>query len=86
VSFWNSLFGGKKVSKEDEKSESPFMPEKKDPVEISFANNFISKGGRFLFSESELDCKNFLKIFSRRIIGLNQIYFLWIKKFQKHLI
>jgi hypothetical protein len=59
VSFWNSLFGGKKVSKEDEKSESPFMPEKKDPVEISFANNFISKGGRFLFSESELDCKNF---------------------------
>jgi hypothetical protein len=59
VSFWNSLFGGKKVSKEDEKSESPFMPEKKDPVEISFANNFISKGGRFLFSESELDCKKF---------------------------
>jgi hypothetical protein len=59
LSFWNSLFGGKKVSKEDEKSESPFMPEKKDPVEISFANNFISKGGRFLFSESELDCKNF---------------------------
>jgi hypothetical protein len=59
LSFWNSLFGGKKVSKEDEKSESPFMPEKKDPVEISFANNFISKGGRFLFSESELDCKKF---------------------------
>ena len=67
MSFWNKLFG-KKDSREEIKSESPFMPEKKDPVEISFAHNFIKRGGRFLFSESDSDYKNYFN----KILDENQ--------------
>lgn len=61
MSFWKSLFGEKKVTQGNKKSESPFMPEKKDPVEITFAHNFTEKGGRFLFSESDSDFEKFFK-------------------------
>ena len=44
------------------------MPEKKDPVEISFAHNFIKRGGRFLFSESDSDYKNYFN----KILDENQ--------------
>jgi len=71
VSFWKKIFGKKKVSQEDEKSQSPFMPKKKDPVEIVFAHNFTEKGGRFLFSESYSD----FNVFFRNILEENN----WIK-------
>ena len=61
MNFWNSLFGKKKDEKGNENSQSPFMPEKKDPVEISFAYNFTKKGGRFLFAESESNFKSFFE-------------------------
>ena len=60
MSFWKNLFNSKKEPR-DEKSQSPFMPEKKDPVEIAFAHNFTEKGGRFLFTESKKDSKKFFK-------------------------
>ena len=71
MSFWKKIFGQKKVSQEDGKSQSPFMPEKKDPVEIVFAHNFTEKGGRFLFSESNSD----LNIFFKNILEENS----WMK-------
>ncbi len=37
------------------------MSEKKDPIEISFVNNFQEKGGRFLFAEPESDFKSFFE-------------------------
>lgn len=61
MSFWKSFFGQKKVTQGIKKPESPFMPEKKDPVEIAFAHNFTEKGGRFLFSESDSDFEKFFK-------------------------
>ena len=75
MSFWNKLFG-KKDSREEIRSESPFMPEKKDPVEISFAHNFIKRGGRFLFSESDSDYKNYFN----KILDENQ----WKKSIDFH--
>ena len=61
MSFLEQFFGKKKDKKGNENSQSPFMPEKKDPIEISFAHNFTEKGGRFLFAESESDFKSFFK-------------------------
>jgi len=49
MGIWDRFFGqftGKKPKK------SPYMPIKEDPIDISFAKNFTSKGGRFLFCES----------------------------------
>ena len=49
MGIWDRFFGqftGKKPK------QSPYMPIKEDPIDISFAKNFTSKGGRFLFCES----------------------------------
>lgn len=49
MGIWDKFFGqftGKKTK------ESPYMPLKKDPLDISFAKNFTLKGGLFLFCES----------------------------------
>ena len=46
MGIWDKFFGnttGKKTK------ESPYMPIKEDPIDIIFAKNFTSKGGRFLF-------------------------------------
>ena len=51
MSFWNKLFSAKtKTDNSDEKSK--FLPEEKDPVEITFAKNFTDKGGKFIYSEN----------------------------------
>jgi hypothetical protein len=49
MGIWDRFFGqftGKKTK------ESPYMPIKEDPLDISFAKNFTLKGGFFLFCES----------------------------------
>ena len=49
MGIWDRFFGqftGKKPK------QSPYMTIKEDPIDISFAKNFTSKGGRFLFCES----------------------------------
>tara|TARA_B100001057_G_scaffold69343_1_gene63148 strand:- start:6594 stop:7190 length:597 start_codon:yes stop_codon:yes gene_type:complete len=61
VSFWNNLFGKKKSPEEMDNPQSPFMPKKKDPIEISFASNFTNKGGKFLFVDSDEMAVSFFK-------------------------
>jgi hypothetical protein len=58
VSFWNKLFSAKtKTDNSDEKSK--FLPEEKDPVEITFAKNFTDKGGKFIYSENSSSTDRF---------------------------
>ena len=61
MGIWDKFFGnatGKKSRK------SLYMPIEEDPIDISFAKNFTSKGGRFLFCESsESVFNNFKEIF-----------------------
>ena len=61
MGIWDNFFGnatGKKSRK------SLYMPIEEDPIDISFAKNFTSKGGRFLFCESsESVFNNFKEIF-----------------------
>jgi len=50
VGLWNKLFGRKKNSPDPEAT-SPYLPEKKNDVEIIFAEKFTQKGGKFIYSE-----------------------------------
>ena len=61
MNFWNNLFGKKKTFIKKEDSQSPFMPKKKEPIEVRFASNFTNKGGKFLYADSEGICKSFFK-------------------------
>ena len=65
-------------------SKSPFMPEKKQPVEIVFAHNFTEKGGRFLFSESHSDCENFFQNILSENNWINSDVFLLDKSLGKY--
>ena len=51
VKFFNHLFG--KNKKNNDVEESPFLPKETEPVEIIFAKNFTSKGGKFLYCENK---------------------------------
>ena len=51
MNFWN-IFFGKKKKLENSQKQSPFLPKKRDPIEILFAKNFTRKGGKFIFSEN----------------------------------
>ena len=58
MGIWDKFFGnatGKKSKK------SLYMPIEEDPIDISFAKNFTSKGGRFLFCESSDSAHNNFK-------------------------
>lgn len=58
MGIWDKFFGnatGKKSRK------SLYMPIEEDPIDISFAKNFTSKGGRFLFCESSKSVFNNFK-------------------------
>ena len=61
MKFWNNLFGKKKIPEKGDNLQSPFMPKKKDPIEVNFASNFTNKGGKFLYADSETTCKSFFK-------------------------
>ena len=51
MKFFNHLFG--KNKKNNDVEESPFLPKETEPVEIIFAKNFTSKGGKFLYCENK---------------------------------
>ncbi len=77
MNFWNIFFGKKEEDKAKKDNQSPFMPEKKEPIEIEFANNFTKKGGRFLFADSKLDCNSFFrKILNENNWNKSDIFFL----------
>lgn len=52
MNLWKNFFGKKDPPKATEDQQSPFMPQKKDPVEIEFAKKFTEKGGKFIFTET----------------------------------
>jgi hypothetical protein len=60
MGIWDNLFGKSKAKKTEN---SPFLPKQDDPLDIGFAINFTSKGGKFLFNESKSNlAKNFKDI------------------------
>tara|TARA_A200000159_G_C7314585_1_gene336127 strand:- start:143 stop:730 length:588 start_codon:yes stop_codon:yes gene_type:complete len=61
VGFWNKLFGTKKNSPNPE-ANSPYLPEKKNDVDIIFAEKFTQKGGKFIYSEDVKSTDKFFKL------------------------
>ena len=60
MGIWKNFFG-KKPSNKSEKS--PYLPNPEEPMDLSFAKNFTSSGGYFLYNDSlELVLSNFSKI------------------------
>ncbi len=61
MDFWNKLLGIKKKS-EVSTEKSPYLREKKDEVEIIFAEKFTQKGGKFIYSENTNSTLDFFKL------------------------
>lgn len=61
MGFWNQLFGRKK-NNPDTGANSPYLPEKKNDVEIIFAEKFTQKGGKFIYSEDVKSTDDFFKL------------------------
>ena len=61
MGFWNKLFGRKKNSPDPE-ANSPYLPEKKNDVDIIFAEKFTQKGGKFIYSEDVKSTDKFFKL------------------------
>ena len=61
MGFWNKLFGTKKNSPNPE-ANSPYLPEKKNDVDIIFAEKFTQKGGKFIYSEDVKSTDKFFKL------------------------
>ena len=61
MGFWNKLFRRKKNSP-DLEAKSPYLPEKKNEVEIVFAEKFTRKGGKFIYSEDVKSTDKFFKL------------------------
>ena len=72
MSFWAKLFGEKN---ENENEKSKYLPENKDPNEISFVKKFTIKGGRFLFCENHSETlSNFNEILKENNWNLNETF------------
>ena len=61
MGLWKKLFGRKKNSPDPEAT-SPYLPEKKNDVEIIFAEKFTQKGGKFIYSEDIKSTDKFFKL------------------------
>ena len=61
MGLWKKLFDSKKNSTDPE-AKSPYLPEKKDTIEVIFAETFTQKGGRFIYSEDVKSTDNFFKL------------------------
>ena len=61
MSLWNKLFGKKKNSPDFEVT-SPYLPQKKNKIEIIFAEKFTQKGGKFIYSEDVKSTDKFFKL------------------------
>jgi len=72
VSFWEKFFG-KKNKKKTEKSK--YLPESKDPNDLSFVKKFTIKGGRFLFCENKSETlTNFNEILKENNWNINETF------------
>jgi L-lactate utilization protein LutC len=61
VGFWSKLFGAKtRTSKLS--GDSPYLPKKKDEVEVIFAKLFTQKGGKFIYSEDSKSSDHYFKL------------------------
>jgi L-lactate utilization protein LutC len=61
VGFWSKLFGAKtRTSKLS--GDSPYLPKKKDEVEVIFAKLFTQKGGKFIYSEDGKSSDHYFKL------------------------
>ena len=61
MSVWNKLFGRNKKNPDFEAT-SPYLPEKKNEIEIIFAEKFTQKGGKFIYSEDVNSTDKFFKL------------------------
>lgn len=61
MGLWNKLFGRKKKIPGQEAS-SPYLPEKKNDIDIIFAEKFTQKGGKFIYSEDIKSTEKFFKL------------------------
>lgn len=78
MGFWDRIF--KRQNKDSSKKNSPYLKRQEDPLDIEFAKQFTSQGGRFLFCESPtLTEKNFLLICKENNWKTNHIFSLDIK-------
>ena len=69
MSFFGDFFWKKKPEK------SKYLPNKKEPIDISFVKKFVSDGGKFLFCESEQDLKiNFQNILIENKICNSELF------------
>ncbi|MGA0048775.1 MAG: LUD domain-containing protein [Flavobacteriaceae bacterium] len=49
MALWDKFFGKKKSNQHER---SPYLPPVEEPIDISFAKNFTSKGGHFLYCDA----------------------------------
>lgn len=61
MGFLNKLFGSKK-NPEQKEQKSPFLPEKKEEIEVIFAEKFTQKGGKFIYSENSSTTDQYFKM------------------------
>ena len=59
MGLFDQFFGKKKIEKNIK--DSQYLPEKKDPVHIEFAQNFVARGGKFVYCESPQDTHYFFQ-------------------------
>ena len=50
MGLFNQFFGKKKIEKKGK--DSRYLPEKKEPIHIEFAQNYIARGGKFIYCEN----------------------------------
>ena len=61
MGFWSKLFGAKtRTSKLS--GDSPYLPKKKDEVEVIFAKLFTQKGGKFIYCEDGKSSDHYFKL------------------------
>tara|TARA_S200000501_G_scaffold40182_1_gene32783 strand:- start:31 stop:624 length:594 start_codon:yes stop_codon:yes gene_type:complete len=61
VGFWSKLFGAK-TGTSKLSGDSPYLPKKKDEVEVIFAKLFTEKGGKFIYSEDGKSSDHYFKL------------------------
>ena len=64
-----------KFFRKNKPKKSKYLPEKKEPVDISFVKKFTSNGGKFLFCENEEELKtNFQNILIENQISTSEVF------------
>ncbi len=61
MGFWSKLFGAK-TGTSKLSGDSPYLPKKKDEVEVIFAKLFTEKGGKFIYSEDGKSSDHYFKL------------------------